>query len=325
MSSTANFIVVEALIRENMSFELLRGYEADKAPAQERRYRPEHILHAYLSDKQGQRLLAISPELYFPRACNPKTTSTGEGEHIFYIPRHPEATQLTIENSGKIIFAGKIGTKPPEIKTLEASTCPEPHTVELKLYPAQPSEVDLDFFLEIKSGRRFPLFADNNGQAYIVDLSAYAGRGEGRIVVRASRNFCSTETYSQYWQLPETKVQGLILAPLDGDEWPSGHHGSFMGNLSNQNGRRIPWDGQQVRWLLNNKPLKQTEAIVHCPPLPPGNYTLKLCYGPDAELLDSVKFRVREKSEEQHRYDALLKTMLNIRKGPILNEAEDLI
>lgn len=296
----------------------MRGHEAAVAP-QARTSDGQDDIVARLLDDTGAVLVATTPVVAFPAGCSPRATRPGMGLLRVALARHPSARQVELSAHGRVIFTAPIGLEPPAAPAIVLEAAPASAVVRLRIEPPPQPADDVRFFVVDETRRRLPVTPTLDDGRPAIDLAAYAGRGRARIAVEITRQLRTATAQSPPTPLPPTPVRGRILEPRDQSEWCANVTGSLIANLSDDNGRAIPWDAQKITWAVDGHESNDTRQVAVREALDPGAHGIELHYRhPDgrAEVLDRVEITIRVKTSMEKAYDALISDFLASESEP---------
>ena len=219
MTTPNTFLVVEGILYERMAFMLMRGYETVRIPVE---YHVQESTGPFVAELwgEGDLLLNRTPlDVRFSQGCC-EEASPSAGLVRAALPYHPVARRFVLRAYDQEIFSAPVGGQAPEIRGVKVKRQKERVLVQFDFGTTNPEHVEL--FLELRSGRRFPLDAACKGGKCQVDLSSYAGLEAGRIRVRVSQELRSSEAWSDFVELPKPSFTGASSHPARETSGPPG-------------------------------------------------------------------------------------------------------
>jgi hypothetical protein len=314
MPKPRTFIVLEGALHENMEFEHARGFETEIVRAEDRAQTPDGVIVARLLDGQGQALVSNRPVVAFPSGCAAGPSRPGVGLVRVALARHPEARRVELLAHGRVIFGGVVGIEPPII---DFTLAPRVDGTVLQFRiesSARPDEIA--FFLVDDNRRRMRAVPSVSEGVHSINLTRFLGHRSLRLSAIVSRDFRSSETVSDPFDLPEARLRARILSPANRSEWSANMPFSLIGNLSHESGKAAPWDATSVSWTIDGRALNDTRQIATCEPPAPGEHAIEIRHrlpNGAVAVLDRIQIYVREETADQKRHAELLGQYLETR------------
>jgi hypothetical protein len=313
MAELPTFLILEGLLHEAGTFEVVRGYEDSLVRYDERRAAGPLGGVARLLDGNGQVLTSSPVDIRFPIGCGATSVGPGAGLVRCVLARHEDAARFELRVGDRAVYSAEVGRQPP---TVEAKMHVKEDTAVIDV--ATDANAEVRILAELADGRRRAA-ARRDGNSYVVPLGDFEGFGSARLIVEASLALRTTRVAVGRVKLPAATIMGQILEPEPGARLPFGARRSLIGNLSDRNGRRVEWGHAKVAWLVNGQIQDRADPVVGWQPDRPGEQRIELVrYADDGrpDVLDARTVTVMEQTPAQKEYAAALAALRERRTSP---------
>lgn len=303
MTDPHTFLVLEGLLHESGAFEALRMTEDAWAEPDARSDDPDGHVELALLDEDGAVTARVRQRAYFPSGCRAGAVRPGRGLLRAAVALHDKARRLEVHVSGRRVFSAPIAPERPHAKVSVEHQ--DKTTLHLRV-DAEDAEVRI--VGQLADRRRIGVDAQIQKGIWVVNLLSLDGLGEAAILVEATRAGRTTRVIAAEVHLPGTTVHGTILEPLPDAQWPWGRRGSFIGTLSDSNGRRVEWNPKRMSWQVDGQTLGN-EALAAWQPTKAGRHTVQLAYlreKGELQVLDECTITVEEQTPEQSEWRAAM-------------------